>query len=133
MFKIKNINSNKLLIVDAIINIFLGVLLIFYPKDLISIIGIPIVEQPFYASILGSVLFGIGIALVVQIKDSENGLGLKGAVIINICGGICLAVWLVFGNINVPLKGQIVMWSLVLILVGLSSVEFISQARKKIR
>ena len=131
MFKIENIASNKLLIIDAAINVLLGVLLVFYPKHLISFIGIPVVEQPFYASILGAVLFGIGIALLVQIKDSANGLGLKSAVIINICGGICLATWLIFGNINVPLRGQIVMWLLVLILVGLSSVEFISQARKK--
>jgi hypothetical protein len=131
MFKIENNTRNKLLVVDATINVLLGILLVFYPKNLISFIGIPVVEQPFYASILGAVLFGIGIALLVQIKDSSNGLGLKGAVIINICGGICLAVWLIFGNINVPVKGQIVMWSLVLILVGLSSIEFISQVRKK--
>ena len=121
----------KLLITDAVINMLLGLLLAFYPLSLITFLGLPLVTLPFYASILGAVLFGIGIASLIQLKNEASGLGLMGAVVINICGGLCLAFWLAFGNIVVPLKGVIVMWLLVLILAGLSVVEFITHLKSK--
>lgn len=132
MWQTKQPASNRLLIIDAMINMFLGAILAVYPRSIIESLGIPIVEQPFYASILGSVLFGIGVALLIQVKDTADGLGLKGAIAINMCGGICLALWLIFGKVIVPLRGQIIMWLLVLMLMGLSCFEFISQFRKKI-
>lgn len=118
--------TRRLLIIDGIINLALGTLLVIYPKPIIKIIGIPIVELPFYASILGAVIFGIGIALIIQIKNPSFGLGLGGAVAINLSGGLCLAAWLLFSNLAIPAIGYYIMWGLVIILIGLSLLELVS-------
>ena len=60
----------------------------------------------------------------------SSGLGLAGAVSINLCGGIVLAAWLVFGSLALPLRGQILLWALVVLLLSLSTFEIISQSRR---
>ena len=49
-----------LLMVDALINYSLGVLCLLYPF-VAAAVGVPIVDNSFYPSILGAVLVGIGI------------------------------------------------------------------------
>lgn len=115
----------SLLTVDASINLVLGVLLIIFPEWLVSLLGIPNAVPGFYAGILGGVLFGIGIALLVERFRGQGGLGLVGAVSINLCGGAVLAGWLLFGNLSLPLRGQVFLWALVVLLVGISSLEFL--------
>ncbi|MGA1789911.1 MAG: hypothetical protein ACMUIM_00370 [bacterium] len=126
--------EKHLLLTDAIINLLLGVLLIFYPVPVVKFIGIPLVEKSFYVSILGAVLFGIGIALLIE-KNKKglgfNGLGLGGAIIINICGGIVLAWWILFGSLTIPLRGYLVLWFLVVILMGISLIELIACLKKR--
>jgi uncharacterized membrane protein YedE/YeeE len=53
------------LIIDAIINYSLGTLCILYPF-VAETIGVPIVKSSFYPTIIGAVLFGIGIALTIE-------------------------------------------------------------------
>ena len=68
-----------LLYIDATINLALGVLLISFPLGIAEAVGVPIPDHSFYASILGGVLFGIGIALLIEagrIKSRLVGLGL---------------------------------------------------------
>lgn len=118
------VKSSPLLLIDAAINLALGVLLIVFPQWLVIKLGIPQAATGFYPGILGGVLFGIGIALLIQFFRSGGGLGLQGAVSINLCGGAVLAGWLILGNLTLPLRGQIFLWVLVVLLVGLSSFEF---------
>ena len=61
------------LIIDAIINYALGILCILYPF-IAETIGVPIVENSFYPSILGAVLFGIGIALTIECYRKQGGM-----------------------------------------------------------
>ena len=94
-------NSKTLLLIDGIINLALGVGLLLFPAVLVDALGIPQAESRFYPNILGAVLFGIGIALLVERFDgkrSMNGLGLAGAIAINLCGGIVLGALLLFGG-----------------------------------
>jgi hypothetical protein len=117
---------SPLLLADAIVNLLLGVALIWFPPPLVRALGIPNVRPAFYASVLGAVLFGIGVALLLERRSHISitaGLGLGGAVAINLSGGIVLGVWLVAGNLQLPFRGQVFLWALVLLLVGLSSVE----------
>jgi hypothetical protein len=51
------------------------------------------------------------------------GLGLGGAVAINFSGGVVLILWMIFGDLNIPLRGHFFLWSLAIILVVISSVE----------
>ena len=118
----------QLLLIDALINLGLGVLLLFFPDRLVEALGIQTAEHAFYPSILGAVLFGIGIALLIQLRNN-NGLGLLGAVAINLCGGLVLAFWLLFGSLSLPPHGLLVLWFLVAVLVGISTVELISYGK----
>ena len=119
--------SSVLLVIDATINLILGILLLIFPKALVSVLGLPAAASAFYPSILGAVLFGIGIALLIQRKNGSSGLGLLGAISINMCGGIVLAFWLLSGKLVLPLQGSLFLWFLVLILVGISGFELWSQ------
>jgi hypothetical protein len=126
--------NNLLLFVDAIVNLLLGILLMPASVPLADFLGVPTVEPGFYPSILGAVLFGIGIALLIEVFKKNRimtGLGLYGAVAINIVGGIVLAFWLLFKNLNLPLRGQIFLWILVAVLFILSGVEFFLERRKQ--
>ena len=109
--------EKRLLFLDALINLVLGALLIFFPRSLVEVLGIPGVESAFYPSILGAVLFGIGLALLIE-RGSGGGLGLRGAVTINLSGGMGLGLWLIFGELEIPLHGQILLWGLTALLVA---------------
>ena len=134
--------SKKLLRIDAVINLLLGALLLLsipFPKQLSELLGVPTIEQGFYSSIMGGVFVGIGISLLVESNRQTDqvmvGLGLAGAIAINLCGGLVLLGWLLFGNLNLPLRGSIFLWGIDIILVGISSVELIAfrKAQSKIK
>lgn len=122
----------SILVIDAVVNLLLGsLLLLLVPFPSLSrTLGVPEVDVPFYASILGAVLFGIGIALILESRrrrgeDQLVGLGLGGAVAINLCGGLVLIGWLIFGDLGLPMRGNVFLWSLAVVLVGLSGVEIL--------
>lgn len=121
--------SRILLYIDASINLALGCILIVYPASVVSALGVPETVSAFYPSILGAVLFGIGIALVIE-NIKGTGLGLLGAVSINLSGGIILGGWLLFGGLQIPTRGFVFLWTLVVLLVGISSVELLALLRK---
>jgi hypothetical protein len=121
--------KRNILLIDAIINFVLALLLGIFPKEVISFLGLPMVSNPFYASILGGVFLGIGIALLIGRSakmNNSDGLGLRGAIAINLSGGFVLALWLLFGSLNVPTHGKFIMWALVVILFVISTVELIT-------
>jgi hypothetical protein len=123
-------NRKSILLIDAIINFILAFLLGIFPKGVIGFLGLPVVSNPFYASILGGVFFGIGIALLISRStnnSSSDGLGLRGALAINLSGGLVLALWLLFGSLEIPTHGKTIMWALVAILIVLSAVELFTQ------
>ena len=126
-------NRSTLLKADAAINLILGILLMAFPTGLVKALGIPMSDPPFYATILGGVLFGIGLALLVECYRKSNrfvGLGLGGAIAINLCGGIVLAAWLLSDRLTLPLRGHIFLWFLVLLLIGLSILEGLAHMRR---
>ena len=132
-------NERDLLTIDAVINLTLSVLLLLVPFGMAGLLDVPVPVSPFYAVILGGVLFGIGLALLVErFKDrvGVSGLGLGGAICINLCGAGVLVVWLLVADHSLPLKGLVILWSIAIIILGLSMVEFfgqINQKRKKMK
>jgi hypothetical protein len=126
--------SKLILFIDAIINLLLGILLIPASSRIADFIGVPPVEPGFYPSLLGAVLFGIGIALLIETFKGDrifSGLGLYGAIAINICAGFVLALWLVIGELHLPLRGLIFLWTLVFLLIIISIIEFINERKSK--
>ena len=120
-----------LLIVDAVINYALGILCILY-TFVAGLVGVPIVENSFYPNILGAVLLGIGIALTLECFKTKRGwvgLGLGGAVAINLSGGVALVIWLIFGKLNIPIRGQVFLWMLAILLIIVSTIELIAHVK----
>ena len=119
-------NRSLLLTVDSLINLLLGVLLLVFPRDLMSFLGLPEPGSAFYPSILGAVLFGIGIALWMERgadRARARGLGLGGAVAINLCGALVLSAWLLFGDLSLSIKAAVVLWGIVAVLTLVSLAE----------
>lgn len=123
------------LLVDATINLILGVILVFYSENLASFLGLPIVSNYFYPNILGSVFIGIAIALIIETSKTKSklttGLGLIGALTINMCGGLVLLMWLLFGDLVIPFKGKFLLWCLDVLLLIISTIELFQHYKKK--
>lgn len=118
--------------IDSFINLALGALLIVFPRDLVSFLGIPQPASAFYPSILGAVLFGIGIALWMERgMDGARGrgLGLGGAVVINLCAALVLAAWLLFGGLSLSAKGSGFLWGILVLLILVRLAEIASVRR----
>ena len=115
-----------LILIDSGVNYLLGVVLLAYSKPMVSFLGLPEVEHNFYPNILGAVLFGIGIALHIEYKrtDGLSGLGLAGAICINLMGGVVLLCWLMFGDLSIPIQGKILLWLLDVFLIAISILEY---------
>lgn len=125
-------NRTTLLTIDSIINLGLGALLVVFPRPLVALLGIPEVDSAFYPSLFGGVLIGVGIALWIERgsrRAAARGLGLSGAVAINLCAGGVLALWLLIGNLTLPSRGLVLLWGLVVMLVAISLVELFAERR----
>lgn len=122
-------NKKITLLIDASINFILSILLLAYSPGLVRFLGVPYTDNFFYPNILGAVFLGITIALIIEAfrkyTNPFTGLGLIGALSINLCGGIVLLLWLLFGGLNLPLKGMIFLWVLDILLVVISTIELI--------
>ncbi|MFN2111606.1 MAG: hypothetical protein ACK2TT_00660 [Anaerolineales bacterium] len=126
--------TKLLLVIDASINLVLGILLLIYPAGIPGLLGLPVPTTYFYSSILGAVLFGIGLALLLERysgNSAARGLGLAGAILINLCGGTALLFWLVLSNPGLSPTGSLLMWLIALLVVGTGVVELLQITRKK--
>jgi hypothetical protein len=123
--------QRELLLFDGVANVALGGLLIAAPLRLAAWLGISATNS-FFAILFGAVLVGIGFALLLELYGAR-GLGLTGALTINFCFGLALGGWLIFGGMNLPVRGQVVLWGLVVILVALSGLELVVEQRRKQR
>ena len=120
-----------LLVIDAIINLVLGVLLLFFPAGVVELLGLPLTNTNFYPSILGAVLFGIGVALLIErygASKNIRGLGLGGAIAINLCGAGVLLLWLLIAPFDIPLRGNVILWSIAIIVLIVGFVEIIAKS-----
>jgi len=101
-----------------------------FPAGIVELLGLPYTNTNFYPSILGAVLFGIGIALLVErygAPKNIRGLGLGGAIAINLCGTGVLLVWLLVSPFDIPLRGNLILWSIAIIVLIVGLVEIISK------
>jgi hypothetical protein len=116
----------NLLRVDGVINLVLGVLLMAFPTGLVEALGVPPTEDRFYPTVLGAVLFGAGVALLLEANRLPGGiigLGLGGAVVINLAAASVLIVWLIWGNLEIPTRGRVLIGVLSAGLLAISSFE----------
>jgi hypothetical protein len=120
-----------LLLLDGIVNLVLGVLLLLFPVGIAEMLGLPASNSHFYPTILGGVILGIGIALLIErygFKHNIRGLGLGGAIAINICGAIVLFVWLIIDPFSLPLKGYIILWVIAITVFIIGVIELAAKS-----
>ena len=121
------------LTIDAAVNLALGVVLAIFPRAFARLVGAPIPSTSFYASILGGVLIGVGLALLLQRfwgRSRMTGLGLEGAIAINFCGAGVLMAWLITGGLSIPTRGFVFLWAVAVLVLGIGVAEFVMRARK---
>ncbi|MEN8245801.1 MAG: hypothetical protein ABFS43_12980 [Thermodesulfobacteriota bacterium] len=134
MSKGSHTQYKKLLILDGAVNLLLGVLLLCFPLGLATWLGVPEGGLNFYPGILGAVLFGIGVALLLEAYGEQKGirgLGLEGAIAINICGAGALVVWLLAVPLEISLRGYVVLWVIVLSVLLIGIVELVHQVCRR--
>jgi hypothetical protein len=122
------ITIKHLLVIDGVVNLLLGVLLLLFPFGTASLLGVPVPNTHFYPTILGAVIFGIGLALLIEVGGQPygiRGLGIAGAIAINFCGAGILILWLLFTPLSLPLRGYIVLWTIVSIVLIIGIVELL--------
>ena len=121
--------DRTLLFLDGAVNLGLGLLLIASPGRLVRALGVPGFGDRFYPTILGGVLVGIALALFLASRRRQGGapgLGLAGAVMINICGAGALAIWLVLASDAVSIRGRITLWGIAMVVLGIAAAEIAS-------
>jgi hypothetical protein len=117
-----------MLTIDAVVDLALGFFLVLFPVKVLGFLGLPVEAPPFYAVILGGVLIGIGIALLSGLstkRRGQDGLGLGGALFINLFGALALASLLIGGRIYISLVGYLILLGLLIFLLLLCSVELL--------
>jgi hypothetical protein len=125
---------STLLELDGAGNLLLGMVFLLFPTWVSNSLGLPDDASRFYPTVLGAILFGIGVALLLErFRESHKfaGLGLIGALSINLCFGISLAIWLLSTGFELTTPGTIVLWGLVSILVGISGVELHTELKER--
>jgi hypothetical protein len=120
-----------LLRLDGFVNLLLGLLLLLaLPFPGISdALGVPPLQDGFYGTVLGALLLGIGLALLLEAARGPKGmigLGLGGAIAINLSGALALLAWSLSGALEMPLRGQILLWTLTFLLIGISAIELLA-------
>ena len=112
-----------LLLADAVINLVLGALLLTYPQSVVEALGLPAVRSAFFPSVLGGVLIGIGIALLLARRGGANGLGLDGAIAINLCGAGVVVGWLLVAPDTISPRGRWTLWTVAALVICIGLVE----------
>ncbi len=120
-----------LLLVDGAVNLVLGVVLLLFPAGVVELLGLPPTSTNFYPSILGAVLAGIGVALLVERLGADKGirgLGIGGAIAINISGAGALVVWLLIDPFDSPTRGYAVLWTVATVVLVIAGIEVFTRS-----
>jgi O-antigen/teichoic acid export membrane protein len=119
-----------LLVIDSTVNIVIGIILLCFPLGIGDYLELPKSDNNLYPTILGAIILGIGIALFIEYKYFEKGkrgLGIEGAIIINIIASSALMIFLVFGNLNISLLGTVILWFVGILVFVIGLVEYFRQ------
>lgn len=85
--------ADFVLIGDALLKLSAGVVLVLSAGRLMKTLGLPSGEPRFYARLLGSLLIGVGLALMIEaLPTGWRGLGAGGAAAVNFIAAVILAL-----------------------------------------
>jgi hypothetical protein len=115
---------DQLLWFETLLKLSSGLLLALVPLTVIKILGLPPAESAFWPRLLGSVLVGLsGATFLEGAMASTRGLGLAGAIVINLAAAAMIALSSLLGGGATTRRGKLVQWGIVTLLFALSLAE----------
>ena len=101
----------QLLWIEFVVKLASGAVLALAPKLLARITGLPPAESPFWPRLLGGILIGIAVAALVEVRfKSSIGLGLAGAVSVNVAAAATIGSLLILGQGGSSRRGRFALW-----------------------
>ncbi len=120
-------STAQLLVLEALSKAGVGVALLLIPGTLTRVLGLWRTDAGFWPRMVGALLLGIGIACALQdYLPARIGLGLAGAIAVNMSGAMTLLGLLVVGAAAPTLRGRIVLWASFAALVILALFEIVA-------
>lgn len=114
----------QLLWIETLLKFVPGVLLVLAPLTTLRVLGLPRPEIGFWPRLTGALLVGIAGALFLEgAWPGHGGLGLAGAIVINLCGASVLASLLTLEAGPTTTRGRTTIWLIVCVLVVVSVFE----------
>jgi hypothetical protein len=99
--------AKDLLLIEMALKAISGALLLFFPRTLARVLGLPPVGETFWARLLGALLIGLGAATFLEGQLSgKNGLGLAGHVAVNLAAALALTGLLIMGRAVTTRRGR---------------------------
>ena len=116
--------AQQLLWIETLLKLAGGLSLAILPLSTARLLGLPVGTSGFWPRLLGAVLLGLaGAAFVEGSASGSKGLGLGGAVLVNLaCAGMLVAL-LVLGRATGTSRGRAMLWALAVSLLVLSLFE----------
>ncbi len=101
----------ELLWIEIVLKGAAGGLLMLAPRTLARALGLPPVAEPFWPRCLGALLVGIALAAFLEVKlKGANGLGLAGAIAVNLAAAGIIGGQLIVGQVTPARRGRVLLW-----------------------
>jgi hypothetical protein len=116
--------AQQLLWIETLFKLAGGCALVLLPLTTARVLGLPVAASGFWPRMLGAVLLGLaGATLIEGSTSASKGLGLAGAVVVNLACAAVLTALLVLGRAAATGRGRVILWALAALLLGLSLFE----------
>jgi hypothetical protein len=116
--------AQQLLWIETLLKLSGGVTLALFPFTTARLLGLPVSAAGLWPRLLGAVLIGLaGAAFIEGSTPGSRGLGLAGAVLINLVSAAMLIVLLMLERAAATMRGRGALWALAIGLVILSLFE----------
>lgn len=114
----------QVLWIETLVKLAGGLVLSLAPLTAIRVLGLSRTDSSFWPRLLGALLIGLaGAAFLEGRYPGSHGLGVGGAVIVNLAGAAMLATLLALKVAAPSTRGRMVLWTLVALLLILSLLE----------
>ncbi len=118
--------AQQLLWIETLLKFSGGVVLVLFPLSAARALGLPKGDVGLWPRLLGAVLIGLSAATFLEGQGTgPRGVGLGGLFAVNLSAAILLIVLLGLGRAAGTVRGRFILWMLLIMLLGLSALEFL--------
>ena len=121
--------AQQLPLIEIASKLAVGLLLVAIPRSLTRLLGLAVVDVPFWPRLLGVTLIGLGLATLLEVQYvAGKGLGVYGSTAINLSAAAGLGAMLILGRGAPSKRGRSILWLAAALLTLLALVEIIAAA-----